>query len=96
MEGDEQLNGPTGIVSAAAWHLLVSTKLWRIIPVSAVLNDGEEKAQLMHMSFSFLSCTSATTSCALRTKFQTLKLRVCVVYPKSGPRIYPARVEGLS
>lgn len=52
LEGDRQLNGPTRTVGAAVWYLLVSTKLWRMIPVSAVLNDGEEKAQLMHMSFS--------------------------------------------
>lgn len=90
--GDEQLNGPTGTVRAAAWHLLVSTKLWRKIPVSAVLNDGEEKTDAYELLFHI----HQSTSCALRTKFQTLNcLCVCVVYLTSGPRMYPACVEGL-
>lgn len=37
-----------------------------MVPVSAVLNDGAEKAQLWHMSFYF-SYTPATLSHALRT-----------------------------
>lgn len=45
LEGDKHLNGSTGIEGAAVWHLCC-----RKIPE---LNDGEEKAQLMHMSFSF-------------------------------------------
>lgn len=53
LEGDKHLNGSTGIVGAAVWHLCC-----RKVPE---LNDGEGKAQLMRMSFSFhihqpLSC----------------------------------------